>query len=265
MADFSASISSDSTVLAGSEHTLVCQGVRGDDQADGTTLEVEWFNPDGVLITGETSDVMITGVTDITTDPTLISSLIFPSLQTSQAGPYTCRVNHTIPDSTITDQSILSSSVVTVQSKPLSLALCVCVTPPAPPVNTPQVMISASRSATLYEGTTGQVLCCVVTPDNAGVNTTTSVTRDITGGVNRDTTSDTVSDGVIIVEEAIQVLSLSDTGTYTCSATVNSEPNNMYIMSATNTDTLSITVEGTLVVCVCVCVCVCVLCLALSA
>ncbi len=126
MANFAASISSDSTVLAGSEHTLVCQGVRGDDQADGTTLEVEWFNPDGVLITGETSDVMITGVTDITTDPTLISSLIFPSLQTSQAGPYTCRVNHTIPDSTITDQSILSSSVVTVQSKPLSLALCVC-------------------------------------------------------------------------------------------------------------------------------------------
>ncbi|XP_064386134.1 mucin-2-like isoform X4 [Halichondria panicea] len=224
-ANFAASISSNSTVLAGSEHTLMCQGVRGDDQADGTTLEVEWFNPDGVLITGETSDVMITGVTDITTDPTLISFLIFPSLQTSQAGPYTCRVNHTIPDTTITDQSILSSSVVTVQ------------------INTPQVMISASRSATLYEGTTGQVLRCMVTPDNAGVDTTTSVTRDITGGVDRDTTSDTVSDGVIIVEEAIQVLSLGDTGTYTCSATVNSEPNNMYIMSATNTDTLSITVE----------------------
>ena len=120
-------------------------------------------------------------------------------------------------------------------------------------------MINASRSATLYEGTTGQVLRCVVTPDNAGVNTITSVTRDITGGANRDTTSDTVSDGVISVEEAIQVLSLSDTGTYTCSATVTSEPNNMYIMSATNTDTLSITVEGTCVcVCACVCVCVCV-------
>ena len=126
MAAFAASISPASTVLAGSEHTLMCQGTRGDDQADGTTLEVEWFNPDGVLITGETSDVMITGVTDITTNATLISSLVFPSLQTSQAGPYTCRVNHTIPDSTITDQSILSSSVVTVQSKPLSLALCVC-------------------------------------------------------------------------------------------------------------------------------------------
>ena len=129
-------------------------------------------------------------------------------------------------------------------------------------------MISASRSATLYEGTTGQILRCVVTPDNTGVNTPTSVTRDITGGVDRAMTSDTVSDGVIIVEEAIQVLSLSDTGTYTCTATVNSEPNNMYIMSATNTDTLSITVEGTLVVCVCACVraCVCVcVCVVLSA
>ncbi len=115
-------------MLAGSVQTLVCQGVRGDDQANGTTLEVEWFNPDGVLITGGTSDVIIIGVTDITTSATLMSYLILPSLQTSQAGPYTCRVNHTIPD-TITDQSILSSSVVTVQSKPLSLALCVCVTP----------------------------------------------------------------------------------------------------------------------------------------
>ncbi len=111
-------------MLAGSEYTLVCQGTRGEDQADGTTLEVEWFNPDGEPITGGTSGVMITGVTNITTNATLISYLNFPTLYTSQAGPYTCRVNHTIPD-TITDQSIDSTSVVTVQSKPLSLAVCV--------------------------------------------------------------------------------------------------------------------------------------------
>ena len=125
MAEFAASISPDSTVLAGSEYTLVCQGTRGVDQADGTTLEVEWFNPDGVPITGETSGVMITGVTNITTNATLISYLSFPTLHTSQAGPYTCRVKHTIPDTSITDHSILSSSVVTVESKPLSLAVSV--------------------------------------------------------------------------------------------------------------------------------------------
>ncbi len=115
-------------------------------------------------------------------------------------------------------------------------------------VNTPQVMIDASRSATLYEGTTGQVLRCVVTPNNAGVGTPTIVTRDITGPTNRATTNETINEeGVIIVEEAIQVLSLSDTGTYTCTATVNSEPINTYIVSATNTATLDLTVEGTLV------------------
>ncbi len=112
-------------MLAGSGYTLVCQGTRGEDQADGTTLQVEWFNPDGEPITGTSSGVMITGITAITTNATLISYLNFPTLYTSQAGPYTCRVNHTIPDTTITDQSINSTSVVTVQSKPLSLAVCV--------------------------------------------------------------------------------------------------------------------------------------------
>ncbi len=109
-------------------------------------------------------------------------------------------------------------------------------------------MINASRSATLYEGTTGQVLRCVVTPDNTGVGTPTSVTRDITGPTNRAATNDTIDEeGIIFVEEAIPVLSLSDTGTYTCTATVNSEPSNTYIVSATNTATLDLTVEGTLV------------------
>ena len=225
----------------------MCQGTRGEDQADGTTLEVEWFNPDGVPITGWTSGVMITGITAITTDATLISYLNFPTLYTSQAGPYTCRVNHTIPDTTITDQNITTTSVVTVKSKLLSLAVCGSELSLPSPVNEPQVLINASRSATLYEGTTGQVLRCVVTPDNTGVDTPTNVTRDITGPANRATTNDMMSGGVIIVEEAIQVLSLSDTGTYTCTATVNSEPSNTYIMSATNTATLNITVEGTLV------------------
>ncbi len=255
MADFAVSISPDSTVLAGSSHTLRCQGVRGDDQADGTTLEVEWFNPDGVPISEETNGVMITGVTKITTNATLISYLSFPTLHTSQAGPYTCIVRHTIPDTAITDRIILNSSVVTVQSKPLSLAVYVVMNISPSPVNAPHVMISASRSATLYEGTTDQILCCMITPDNAGVDTPTNVTRDITGPVddNRVTANDTISKGVIIVKEAIHMLSLSDTGNYICTATVDSVPNNAYIVPATNTATLDITVEGTLVVSVSVC------------
>ncbi len=104
-------------MLAASSYTLRCQGVRGEDQADGTTLEVEWFNPNGMLLTAETSGVMITGITNVTTNFTLLSYLTFPAINTSQAGPYTCRVNHTIQNTAIIDQSIELTSTVMVESK----------------------------------------------------------------------------------------------------------------------------------------------------
>ncbi len=114
-ADFEASLTPDATVLAGSNCTLRCQGVRGLNQAEGTTLEVEWLDPNGTLITSETTGVMILGVTSSTTDATLVSYLNFPALSTSQAGPYYCRVNHTIPGRE--QQSVERVSTVSVQSK----------------------------------------------------------------------------------------------------------------------------------------------------
>ncbi len=116
-ADFSTSLTADAMVLAGSSHTLMCQGVRGKDQTAGTTLEVEWFDPNNQAITTETSGVIITGVTSVTNNATLVSYLTFPALTTSQAGPYTCRLNHTIPDTTIMDQSLERISTVRVESK----------------------------------------------------------------------------------------------------------------------------------------------------
>ncbi len=115
--------------MAGSNYTLRCQGVRGLNQAEGTTLEVIWLDPDGMQITSETTGVMILGVTGSTTDATLVSYLNFPALNTSQAGRYYCRVNHTIPGTEIRDQSLERNSTVTVQSKSPPPSPCVlCIT-----------------------------------------------------------------------------------------------------------------------------------------
>ncbi len=107
------------------------------------------------------------------------------------------------------------------------------------------MVINASRTGTLYEGTTGQSLSCVVTPDNTGVDTSTNLIRGVTGPADGDrvSISDTVNDGVATVEYSIGVLSLNDTGTYTCSASV-SPVSSQYVVAASNTDTESITVEG---------------------
>ncbi len=126
-ADFEASLTPNATVLAGSNYTLRCQGVRGENQAEGTTLEVEWFDLNGRLITGKITGVMILGVTSSTTDGTLVSFLNFPTLNTSQAGTYTCRVNHTIPGTEIMDQSLERTSTVIVQSKLISLPHVLCI------------------------------------------------------------------------------------------------------------------------------------------
>lgn len=116
-ATFSFNLTADATVLAGNSHTLTCIGMREENQALGTTLNVEWFDPNGQLITSETTGVNITGVISATSNPTLVSYLMFPSLTTAQAGPYTCRINHTSPDASIMDQSIVRTSVVRIDSK----------------------------------------------------------------------------------------------------------------------------------------------------
>ena len=108
---------------------------------------------------------------------------------------------------------------------------------------------------------------CVVTPDNTGVDTDTMVGPILTGPVPGDggrvNVSDSVDRSVVTVEQAIQVLSLSDAGEYTCRVTVSSAPNSEHIIAASGTDSLTIAVSGVCVcvcvpVCVCVCVCACV-------
>ena len=104
-------LSPDAMVTAGSSHSLVCQGTR-DSSIASAILEVEWFGSDGspvpaAMVTGETS----------TTDPTLRSTLEFPSLNTSQAGEYICRMNLTVPGTAIIDRSLERRAVVRARSK----------------------------------------------------------------------------------------------------------------------------------------------------
>ncbi len=112
-------------------------------------------------------------------------------------------------------------------------------------VNPPQLMISASRDTPLYEGTTGLSLTCVVTPDTTGVDTDTSLTRGVSGPADGDrvTTSDNVNGGVATVVYSIGILSLTDTGSYTCSATV-SPVSSQYVVGANNTVSLDLEIVG---------------------
>ncbi len=213
----------------------MCQGTRGVDQVDGTTLEVEWFNPDGVLITGETSGVMITGVTNITTNATFISYLSFPTFHTSQAGPYTCRVNHTIPDTSITDQSILSSSVVTVQSKPIVLYISLNSNSPT----VPRPIVSVSSPIPVYHGTS-HTLTCNASYDTSVV--TTDVTLDYfwTGPNNNLIAS---SDSAALTLSPVDLPARSSGG-YTCTVTVRPTNISAFINNGSDSDTYNLTVLG---------------------
>lgn len=110
----SVTLSAEVVVDAGDTLSLTC--VAGKDLSQvSATLEVEWFDGNGSPLTGG-GVVMVTGDTS-TTAFTLSSTLTFPSVSTSQAGPYTCRVNLTIPEAGVTDHSVSRVSHVRVRSE----------------------------------------------------------------------------------------------------------------------------------------------------
>ena len=82
-----------------SGYTLICNTSREPDLPPTSTLAVEWLHPRGNVITNGTN-FTISGAGP-TTDISLISSLVFNSLYTSQAGEYTCRTLETIPGTVV--------------------------------------------------------------------------------------------------------------------------------------------------------------------
>ena len=109
------------TVAANSPYSLQCVATRDEDLASNTLLEVEWFDNNGSLITGETSGVTVLGDSS-TNDLSLTSTLMFATISTGQAGLYTCSVNLTIPGADVVDYNVRRVSAVRVMSKPM----CVC-------------------------------------------------------------------------------------------------------------------------------------------
>ena len=94
------------------------------------------------------------------------------------------------------------------------------------------VVVIASRTAALFEGTTGLVISCEVTLNNTGVDTDTVVTRGINGpGAARGRVSSSPQ-GVTL---SISPLALSDDGLYTCTTSVGSKVNTEYILTSTPT------------------------------
>ena len=106
-------VTREGTSVAGHEFMLICRATR--DPLLASSLEMEWLGPGGTLIE-EGSGITIMGLTS-TSEETLTNMLVFSNLLTSQGGPYTCRVNLTIPEENVRDHSVSKSSDVIVQRK----------------------------------------------------------------------------------------------------------------------------------------------------
>ena len=103
------------TSTAGHSLMFICQTSR--DRLLSATLKLEWIGPGGSLVE-EGSGVSIEGQSS-TEDKSLSSTLVFNHLSTSQAGPYRCRVNLTIPQENVTDHSVTKTSDLIVRRKSL--------------------------------------------------------------------------------------------------------------------------------------------------
>lgn len=108
-------ILADNTVPADSSYSVECNATRDLDLESDTTLEIEWLDSNGLLIRGG-DEITISGDTS-TNGLTLTSTLTFNSITTTQAGPYYCSVNLTIPGAGVFDHNVRRSSVVRVMSK----------------------------------------------------------------------------------------------------------------------------------------------------
>ena len=108
-----------------------------------------------------------------------------------------------------------------------------------PPPET--VVVTVSHAIPLYEGTTGLVIRCEVTPNISGVDTNTVLTRMITGP---ESDGDRVSSSPHGETLSISTLALSDDGLYTCRALTGSAINSAYILTSLPTQgvyTLTVT------------------------
>ena len=111
----SVQLSGEETVDAGDTLFLTCVTEK-DSSLTTAILELDWLGPNGFLMARGRPGIVVTANFS-STDYTLSSTLTFPSISTSQAGPYTCRVNLTISEAGVTDYSVSRVSHVRVKSE----------------------------------------------------------------------------------------------------------------------------------------------------
>ncbi len=107
------------------------------------------------------------------------------------------------------------------------------------------MLVNASRSTTLYEGTTGLAINCEVTSDETGVDTSISINRALTGPGADGSRASTTFPEPNSIAVAITPLALIDAGLYTCTASVGAADNSEYIITSNpTTGTFTLTVDG---------------------
>ena len=111
-----------------------------------------------------------------------------------------------------------------------------------PPV---MVMVTASRTVQLYEGTTDLVISCVAIPDNTGVDTDIVVRGVITGPGADGSRASSSPLGETGIALTISPLALNDNGLYNCTAFVRSEVKPEYILTSPSVqEVYTLTVTG---------------------
>ena len=107
------------------------------------------------------------------------------------------------------------------------------------------MVVTASRSTTLYEGTTGLAINCEVTPDDTGVNTLVSINRAVNGPGADGSRANTTFPEPNSITVAITPLALVDAGLYTCTASVGATDNSEYIVTSNpTTGMFTLSVDG---------------------
>ena len=254
-------VESDGDSTAGEGFSLQCT-VETEEGVRPENISIQWTGPDGGQISS--GDNIVIG--ELTTDGTVTTgSLQFSPLRTSDRGQYTCTGR--VAASTVeVDVSNSDSIVVNVTSTfspvlcsviHVHVHVCMCTTclhviiiSLCPSVPAPAVSVSLNTNGPVYQGTV-LVLSCTATV-NSAVNT--GFTVDITLTSEPDTLSGRyvsiteTSDSELEFTRAVEFrpVNTTDSATYTCTASIapTASDSDSVLASTSNTDTVSITVEG---------------------
>ena len=215
------------TPTVGESYSLTCT-VTGADRLN-TTITYQWFK-DNTMVSGETQ-----------------STLSFSSLSLSDAGQYRCDVT---VSSTLLSQSIINMSNtqdLTLQSKyNSSLMICNIIVNLSPLVPPPSaVTVTASPNGTIFTGSSLTLTCSIELSEAVNITVTVNTVWSGPPGTQFTTTTSVATRMTATTYTSTATISsveTSDSGEYTCTATVNSTSNSFVLASGGVTGSTSVNV-----------------------